>query len=101
MTLALPGLNELLDHLAERVADKLRTQPKDYDTRDNLAPGTRTSRNARAIYKRIPGAYRVGKVWVCPVYAWDAYHRENAASAPDESGELDAYDAAVARGGRR
>ena len=71
-------LDQLADMVAERVAAKLGTaRPATYSS-TNLPPGiTRRTFNARC--KTIPEATRDGKVWRCPV---DAYERALHKPAP-------------------
>jgi len=82
-------------------ARRMQKSPRaDLNGRTNRPPGSLRSYNATC--KRISGAYRQGNIWICPVDAWEAYHRELAATAPpaEERGELDSYDAACRRGAR-
>lgn len=94
-------LTALAKPLAAEVARHLRSELKSeqYDSREHLPPGT-SARQFRTTCKRIPEAFRAGAVWNCPVTAWENHHRAQALPA-DESGEVDAYQAAVAKAGRQ
>lgn len=96
MTIALPELNQLLDYIAARVAAKLRTQPEDYDSRQNLPVGV-SARTFRARCKRIAAAKCEGKIWRCSREAWHASFEQ---PTPDNGHAIDAYEAACRRGAR-
>ena len=76
-----------------------KTPRADLNSRTNLPAGT-SARQFRATCRNISEAFRQGNVWVCPVDAWEAYHRSRAAQET-ESGEPYAYQLAVRKAGAR
>ena len=74
-------LDQLADLVAERVAARLGSARPAVYSSTNLPPGiTRRTFNARC--KSIPEATRDGKVWRCPVDAYERHLSRPATEAP-------------------
>jgi len=74
-------IDQLAELLAERVAAKLGAVRSATYSSTNLPPGiTRRTFNARC--RSIPEATRDGKVWRCPVEAYERHLSRPAAPAP-------------------
>lgn len=78
-------LTSILEALATLIAQKMQREPAMYNSATQWPPGSKSARHARTQIRAVPGAYRVGRAWVCSTADFEEHHQKRTATRGDDA----------------